>query len=64
MVAFSPDGQHLVYAANDQLYLRAMDQLDANLISAAPTMGRLEVPFFPPMGNGWGLGLEANSRRS
>ena len=28
-IALSPDGSHLVYAGQDQLYLRALDQIDA-----------------------------------
>ena len=55
VVAFSPDGQHLVYAANDQLYLRAMDQLDANLIPGTDD-GQARGPFFSPDGQWVGFG--------
>ncbi|MDA2923935.1 serine/threonine-protein kinase [Acidobacteria bacterium AH-259-L09] len=49
VVAFSPDGKHVVYTANNQLYLRAMDQLEA-----APIRGTegpdAQSPFFSPDG--------------
>ena len=44
-IALSPDGTHLVYAANDQLYLRDMDQMEAAPIRG--TEGAVE-PFFSP----------------
>ncbi|MDA2924124.1 hypothetical protein MYX65_05620, partial [Acidobacteria bacterium AH-259-L09] len=47
-VAFSPDGQHLVYVANNQLYLRAMDELEARPIGS--TKARTINPFFSPDG--------------
>ena len=46
-VAFSPAGTHLVYVANDQLYLRAMDQLEVTPIRG--TIGGTS-PFFSPEG--------------
>jgi serine/threonine-protein kinase len=48
-VAFSPDGQHLVYVANGQLYLRAMDQLEATPIRGTAERGG-RSPFFSPDG--------------
>ena len=48
LVAVSPDGSRIVYVANRQLYLRAMDALDATPISGtdeSPT-----APFFSPDG--------------
>ena len=45
MVAFSPSGTHLVYVANDQLYVRAMDQLEAKAITG--TEGAIH-PFLSP----------------
>jgi len=47
LIAFSPDGKNLVYAANRQLYLRVMDQL-----KATPIRGTAEgrSPFFSPDG--------------
>ncbi len=46
--AISPDGSHIVYSANGQLYLRAMDALTSSPISGTnqfPTS-----PFFSPDG--------------
>ena len=45
VVALSPDGKHLVYATNQQLYLRAMDELEATPIRGTRGAG---VPFFSP----------------
>ena len=48
-VAVSPTGTHVVYVANEQLYLRAMDEIDARALGgtegSAPT-----IPFFSPDG--------------
>ena len=48
VVALSPDGSHLVYTANQQLYLRPMDQLEATPIQG--TEGATRTPFFSPDG--------------
>ncbi|MDA2928041.1 hypothetical protein MYX78_12575, partial [Acidobacteria bacterium AH-259-G07] len=48
-VALSPDGTHLVYVTNRQLYLRAMDQLEATPIRGTAE-GRGRNPFFSPDG--------------
>ena len=52
VVALSPDGSRLVYTANQRLYLRAMNQLEASPIpgteGAGPAAGR--GPFFSPDG--------------
>ena len=48
LVALSSDGTHLVYSANDQLYLRAMDQTEAHPIRG--TEGGARSPFFSPDG--------------
>ena len=48
-VAFSPDGTHLAYAANNQLYLPAMDQLEATPIRGTAE-GNGRSPFFSPDG--------------
>jgi len=56
MVAFSPDGTHLVYVANNGLYVRAMDQLEATPIKES---GGARSPFFSPDGQWvgfWALG--------
>jgi serine/threonine-protein kinase len=42
LVAVSPDGRYIAYEANAQLYLRALDQLEA-----APVRGTNELPFEP-----------------
>jgi eukaryotic-like serine/threonine-protein kinase len=47
-VAVSPDGAAIVYAANLQLHLRALDQLDAQPIRGSQVGGR--GPFFSPDG--------------
>jgi len=47
LVALSPDSKHLVYGANNQLYLHAMDQLETTSIRG--TEGARE-PFFSPDG--------------
>ena len=46
-VAVSPEGHHLVFGANGQLYLRSMDQLEATPMR--DTEGA-QVPFFSPDG--------------
>ena len=48
-VAFSPDGQYLVYVANSQLYLRAIDQLESTPIRGTQEGGG-RSPFFSPDG--------------
>ena len=45
ILALSSDGTHLAYAANNQLYLRAMDQMEATPVRG--TEGALG-PFFSP----------------
>jgi len=53
LVAFSPDGTRLAYAANNRLYLRALDQLEATPIrgtdGSGTSPGTLN-PFFSPDG--------------
>ena len=51
-VALSPDGSHLVYVANRQLYLRAIDELEATPIRGTEG-GR--GPFFSPDGQSVGF---------
>ena len=52
-VAVAPDGQRIVYLAGEgsalQLYVRALDQLDATLLPAGPDV---VAPFVSPDG-GW-----------
>ena len=53
-VAVSPTGTHVAYVANEQLYLRAMDEMDAKPLGgtegSAPTL-----PFFSPDGQWLGF---------
>lgn len=60
MVAISPDGRRIVYTANQRLYMRTLDQLDAVPIAGtepppAPGPGRdpgsATMPFFSPDGH-------------
>ena len=48
LVALSPDGSRLVYAANDRLYLRALDELDGTPIRGTEGTGNASPrsPFF------------------
>jgi len=48
VVVLSPDGSRIVYAANEQLYMRTMDALESNPISG--TDEQAEGPFFSPDG--------------
>jgi serine/threonine-protein kinase len=53
VVAVSPDGTHLVYVANQRLYLRKLDQLDASPIRGTEEggpEGYARSPFFSPDG--------------
>ena len=58
VVAISPDGRHFVYNANDGLYLRSMDGLNARLIPGTEEV--LTSPFFSPDGQ-W-VGFFANDQ--
>ena len=60
-VAVSPAGTHLVYGGADQLYLRAMGQMEAT-----PIGGRRSAmtPRSPPTGNGLRFTPTASSRKS
>jgi serine/threonine-protein kinase len=51
-VALSPDGTRLAYTANNRLYLRALDQLDAVQIAGddGPALASPRGPFFSPDG--------------
>ena len=51
-IALSPDGRRIVYESDGQLYLRAMDQMEATPI--AGTEGGL-YPFFSPDGRSVGF---------
>ena len=56
-VAISPDGTHLAYVANNQLYLRAIEELETNPI---PGTEDARGPFFSPDGQ-W-LGFFADDK--
>jgi len=58
-LAISPDGANIVYAANQQLYLRNISDLAARLIQG--TAASADTPFFSPDGK-W-LGFFAASER-
>ena len=49
VIALSPDGTHLAYVANDNLFLRALEQLDATLVRTEGGGAPLN-PFFSPDG--------------
>ena len=59
-VAVSPDGTHLAYVANQQLYLRAMEQLEATPIRGTDG-GR--GPFFSPDGQSIGFWQSGQLKR-
>ena len=48
LIGLSPDGERLAYVTADGLYLRSMDQLNAQLISG--TTNNLTSPVFSPNG--------------
>ncbi len=48
-VAISPTGAHVVYVANNQLYLRALDELEAEPLTGTEG-SRARTPFFSPDG--------------
>ena len=58
VVALSSDGTRFVYSANNQLYLRAMDQTEATPVRG--TDGGARSPFFSPDGE-W-VGFYTNGR--
>ena len=60
LVALAPDGTHLVYNANNQFYLRALDQLEATPIRG--TDGAQE-PFFSPDGRWIGFEQEGQLKK-
>ena len=50
-IALSPDGQNIVYVADNQLYLRGIGDLEARPI--AGTNQDINTPFFSPDGREW-----------
>lgn len=57
LVALSPDGRHLVYVANQRLYLRSMTQLEAKPIRGTDGNpgDHAREPFFSPDGQSIGF---------
>jgi len=49
-IAISPDGTHVVYVANQRLYLRSMDELEARPIPGTDMAGFATNPAFSPDG--------------
>jgi Tol biopolymer transport system component len=62
-LAVSPNGRQIVYATQDGLYLRSIDELDARLIPG--TEGNPEKPFFSPDGKwiGYWSGSESQLKK-
>jgi len=65
-LAISPDGAHLVVAANQRLYLRALDRLEMSPIAGAEAGGTAyaRVPFFSPDGRSVGFWQQGELRRT
>ena len=65
LVALSPNGAQLVYAANNRLYLRALDQLDAAPIAGVEGAGPYSArsPFFSPDGQWIGFWQEGQLKK-
>ena len=57
VIAISPSGTHVVYVANRQLYVRAIDELEARSLAATEET-RPSDPFFSPDGQ-W-IGFYSN----
>jgi serine/threonine-protein kinase len=58
MLAVAPDGSAVVYVANERLFLRRLDELEATPIrgteGTASPMGAVSTPFFSPDGRSVG----------
>ena len=63
LVALSPQGTHLAYAANNRLYLRAIDQLSATPIQGTETGAFGRSPFFSPDGQWIGFWQDGELRK-
>ena len=61
VVALSSDGTRLVYSANQQLYLRAMDQTEATPVRG--TEGGARSPFFSPDGEWVGFWADGQLKK-
>lgn len=60
-LAVSPDGKQIVYAANDQLYMRSLDALEA--VPIRGTEGDPRSPFFSPDGQWIGFAVQGELRK-
>ncbi len=63
LVAVAPDGSSIVYVANNRLFLRPIDELEARPIRG--TEGSVSTPFFSPDGRSvgyWDIGDEGLKR--
>jgi serine/threonine protein kinase/Tol biopolymer transport system component len=65
VVALSPDGTQLVYSANNQLYLRPMDQMEATPIPGTEGTGMNtgRSPFFSPDGQWVGFWADGELKK-
>jgi serine/threonine-protein kinase len=65
VVALSPDAAHLVYVANNQLYIRALNQLDAVPLRKTGGENRAfgREPFFSPDGKWVGFWQDGKLRK-
>ena len=60
VVALSSDGTRLVYSANNQLYLRAMDQIEATPVRGTESA---RSPFFSPDGEWVGFWADGHLKK-
>ena len=65
VVALSPDGVHLAYVSNSQIYLRSMDQMEATPIRGTEVGNRNygRSPFFSADGQWLGFWAEGQLKR-
>ena len=65
LVALSPNGSRLVYAANQRLYMRAMDQLESTPIrgTEGTDFSAARSPFFSPDGQWIGFWQNAQLKK-
>jgi eukaryotic-like serine/threonine-protein kinase len=66
VVALSPDGTNMAFVANQRLYLRAMNELEAKAIpgtEAGGQPGHARAPFFSPDGRWIGFWQEGQLRK-
>jgi len=53
-IAFAPDGTRIAYVAGSRLYVRALNEMDARLVTADATQGGMAGPFFLRTASGSG----------